>query len=141
MYPNIAQEIVISQLVKDFLVSKQRGESSLEFTMSETKPLVATRSFDSECKMFGRMSKKDREAAHRRNQEKAVVSNLSKNVYSRDDASEVYPFLYIGNLASRNTKFLTEKDIVLIINGKPLSSSSLSKSFAKCALMQTNYQL
>ena len=122
MYPNIAQEMVLSQLVKDFLVSRQPQESSVELTMSETKPLVASRSFDLECKMFGKAKgKKDREETHRRNQEKTVVANLTKSVYSRDDASEVYPFLYIGNLASRNTKFLTEKNIVLIINGKLLS--------------------
>ena len=135
MYPNIAQEMVLSQFVKDFLVSRQHQESSVELTMSETKPLVATSSFDWECKMFGK-NKKDREETYRRNQEKTVVANLTKNVYSRDDASEVYPFLYIGNLASRNTKFLTEKNIVLIINGKPLSSISTGQSLVKCACVQ-----
>eukprot|EP00112_Aurelia_sp_Birch-Aquarium-sp1_P021793 Seg595.1 transcript_id=Seg595.1/GoldUCD/mRNA.D3Y31 product="Dual specificity protein phosphatase 18" protein_id=Seg595.1/GoldUCD/D3Y31 len=125
MYPNIAQEMVLSQLAKNFLVSRQPEELSMELTMSETKPLVVTRSFDLECKMFGK-SKKDHGESLRRNQEKTVVANLTKKVYSRDDASEVYPFLYIGNLASRNTKFLTEKNVVMIINASNMNPKTIT---------------
>lgn len=36
---------------------------------------------------------------------------------SDSDASEILPFLYLGNLASRNSVFLTEKKIAYIVNG------------------------
>lgn len=36
---------------------------------------------------------------------------------SGNDATEIFPYLYLGGLGNRNTKFLTERKITAIING------------------------
>ena len=53
-----------------------------------------------------------------KDEEKTNATDVECN--SSYDATEIFPYLYLGGLGNRSTDFLTEKNITGIINGKNL---------------------